>query len=270
MYRDRANHLDEHDRAVGSIQIADGLIATCLANAKLTAPDRPDRWRVAVQIGEDYLAIWQHLDSARRILASRGINTLGYDELRKHVVPALPVDDSPEAKPVTGARSDEGGRRGWIDLAPFDDARRALEELRLSVPGADWAAIAKRTIELVSHAPIASRWQRLRMAAVAAVFGLGVLTWATAMTAEDPVDPDAEMRKEIAVLVKERQFRIEELQILLGNRCDLPRAQELIKLYVMDGRWLDARNYGAQYQVLCGDDDVIRKWANAPRPRSRY
>lgn len=256
MYRDRANHLDEHDRAVGSIQIADGLIADCLANAKLAGPDRPERWRIAVQIGEDYLAIWQHLDSARRILASRGINTLGYDELRKEVAPVLQVDDSPKAKP--------------LDLTPFDDARRAVEELRLSVPGADWAAIAKRTIELVSHAPIASRWQRLRMAAVVAVFGLGVLTWATAMTAEDPVDADVEMRKELAVLVKERQFRIEELQILLGTRCDLPRAQELIKLYVMDGRWLDARNYGATYQVVCGDDDVIRKWANAPRPRSRY
>jgi hypothetical protein len=256
MYRDRATHLDEHDRAVGSIQIADGLITDCLAASKRATPDKVDRWRIAAQIGEDYLAVWQHLDSARRILAARGINTLAYDELRKEVAPVLRVDDSPQAKP--------------LDLTPLDDARRALEELRLCVPGADWAAIAKRTIELVSHAPIATRWQRMRMAVVVAVFGLGVFTWATAMTAEKPVDPDVEMRKELAVLVKERQFRIEELRILLGDRCDLPRAQELIKLYVMDGRWLDARNYGAAYQVTCGDDDVIQKWASAPRPPGRY
>lgn len=255
MYRDRATNLDEHDRAVGSIQIADGLIAGCLASAKKLT-EGPDRWRVAASIAEDYLAIWQHLDSARRILAGRGINTLAYDELRRDVAPTLRIDDAPGAKP--------------LDLAPLDDARRACEELRLAVPGADWAAIAKRTIELVSHAPIASRWQRARMAAVVGLFGLGVLTWATAMKSERPVDPDAEMRKEISLLVKERQFRIEELQILVGKRCDLPRAQELIKLYVMDGRWMDARNYGATYQANCGDDAVITKWANAPRPRSSY
>jgi hypothetical protein len=89
------------------------------------------------------------------------------------------------------------------------------------------------------------------------------------MTAEPSVDPDVEMRKELAVLVKERQFRISELEILLGMRCDLPRAQELIKLYVMDGRWLDARNYGATFQVTCGDDEIIQKWASAPRPPGR-
>ena len=254
MYRDRASALDEHDRAVGSIQIADGLIADCLAAAaKLQGPDRPARWRTATAIGDDYLEIWRQLDTARDILASRGVNTLGYDELRADVQPVLRVDDDGVARP--------------FDRRPFDNARRSLEELRLAIPGADWAAIAKRTIELVHEAPLGDRGMRLRAGAILGIFGTLVVTWASAMMPEPPTDPDLVMRQEIRELVIERRHRIDELQTIVGQRCDRLRVHELMKLYVMDGRFDDARWFGDSYELRCGADPTVHKWAYAPRPK---
>ncbi len=256
MYRDRAAALDEHDRAVGSIQIADALITDSLASAvKLKGPDRPERWRTAAAIADDYLEIWRQLDTARRILAARGVNTLGYDELRGEVQPVLRLDDDGAARP--------------FDLKPFDAARRSLEELRLAIPGADWAAIAKRTIELVHEQPLGDRGMKRRIGVVVAVFAALVATWASAMMPEKPEDPEAAMRLELRGLVVERRHRIDELQTLVGDRCDRPRVQELVKLFVMDGRFDDARWFGDSYELRCGVDSIVHKWAYAPRPTRR-
>lgn len=253
MYRDHATSLDEHDRAVGSIQIAEGLLSGCVATARrLRGPDRPERWRAATSLGDDFREVWHHLDAARGVLAGRGINTMGYDELRAHVVTALPIDERDPMKP--------------LDTAPLDDARRAVEELRLVVPGADWTAIAARTIALVNHAPLGNTSQHWKLAVVVAVFIAGVFTCVTAMKADPKIDPEVAMRADLASIVQARRHTISTLTALVGRHCDRSNVRELMKLFVMDGRFDDAREFGDAYERRCGDDVVVRKWSTAVRP----
>src|SRR5688500_19957671 len=100
MYRDDSTLLDEHDRAVGAIQIADGLILDCLKASKQLA-SAEHRWRAVREIHDDYAEVWRQLDGARRLLASRGANTMGFDELRAQVVPVLALkEDGVETAPL--------------------------------------------------------------------------------------------------------------------------------------------------------------------------
>src|SRR6187549_3744715 len=128
MYRDSVNAIDEHDRAVGAILIGESLIAQCeRAVDTFRNPHAHDRWRAAREIHDDYPEIWRQLDRARSVLASRGANTAAYEEIRPNVKPSLAV---PSATQDTE-----------IDIEALDDARRAVAELKLAVPGADWKAI---------------------------------------------------------------------------------------------------------------------------------
>src|SRR6185312_9085890 len=88
MYRDSATALDEHDRAVDAILIGEALIEECERRAITvkrpeTARDQ-ERWRAVQEVHDAYPEVWRHLDRARRVLAKRGANTVGYDELRPH------------------------------------------------------------------------------------------------------------------------------------------------------------------------------------------
>src|SRR5687768_16529553 len=86
MYRDSANALDERDRAVGAILIGEALVDECdraahtLRNAESLS--HHDRWRTITDVHDTYPEIWRHLDRARSLLATRGVNTTRYDELR--------------------------------------------------------------------------------------------------------------------------------------------------------------------------------------------
>ncbi|MDQ3368018.1 MAG: hypothetical protein M3680_21540 [Myxococcota bacterium] len=252
MYRDAAILLDEHDRAVGAIQIADGLITTCLTAVKrLEGPDTPSRWRAAHALHDDYPEIWRQLDGARRVLATRGANTLRYDQLRRSVVPVMPIRDDERA----------------IDVAPLEDARRGLEELRLAIPGADWRAIEDRTRGLVGTT-LTHRTQRYALAGVLGCFVLAVAAWAAAAIPDPQVDSRAEMRKELAIVVVERRARIDELHAAVGERCERFQVHELMKLLVMEGRFHEARSFADVYEARCGEDAIVRKWANAPIPPS--
>src|SRR5258708_1597793 len=88
MYRDTASALDEHDRAVGAILIGEALVDECdRAALRITQPEvttEHDRWRAVHEVHDTYPEIWRHLDRARRVLATRGANTVAYDELRPH------------------------------------------------------------------------------------------------------------------------------------------------------------------------------------------
>jgi len=152
MYRDTADAADEHDRAVGAILIGEALIADCerAAASKPISPDNPMvestvHWRAIADAHDAYPEAWRHFDRARKVLANRGANTAAYDELRPHA-----------RRAVTKAGDTN------IDQQALDDARRAVAELKLAVPGADWAAIAARTDGLVHASASASRSPRLR------------------------------------------------------------------------------------------------------------
>ena len=254
MYRDSAHRPEDHDRAVGAIQIADGLIADCTtAVALLRGPERAARWGAARALHDDYPAVWAQLDLARRILAARGANTAGYDELRGQVNPMLAVTK------LDGSHV--------VDEVALDDARRALAELRLGMPGADWREIEAHSRKLASTR--LERRTRFGLTCLVGGFLLATLTWATAIIPKHKASAGVQMREELAVVVAERRARIDALHAKIGDECDRPRVLELMKLFVMDGRFEDAKAYADRYETRCGEDMGVRKWANAPKPKPR-
>lgn len=255
MYRDSVTALDEHDRAVGSILIGEALIATCdRATEVLRAPTTgaaQERWRAVADVHDAYPEIWRYLDRARRELAARGENTAAYDELR------------PVARRAATASGNETGEPA-IDPNAIDDAKRAVAELKLAVPGADWLAIERRTQGLV-RAPLArARRQRLAIGGVAMAFVLAATTWLLALVPDHKPARAEVLRRELQEIVQQRRVQIERISATLGARCDLPLARELTRLLAMDGRGRDAHGFATDYATRCGDDDIVAKWANAP------
>lgn len=254
MYRDSAHRPADHDRAVGAIQIADGLIADCTAAAALFGgPERHDHWTAVRTLHDGYAEIWNQLDGARRLLAARGANTTGYDELRGGVSPLLSIAE------VDGSRA--------LDPALLDDARRAVAELRLAMPGADWQEIDAQSRKLAGTR--IARRGRLVFAAIAGGAVLAFSVWGTALMPRYRPTASAHMRVELTQVVVERRARIDELSGMIGEVCDRPRVLELLRLYVMDGRFEDAKAYADRYETQCGEDSLVRKWGDAPKPKRR-
>jgi hypothetical protein len=258
MYRDSSHRPADHDRAVGAIQIADGLLADCAAaSARLCDSERLerlDRWAALRTLHDGYPELWNQLDMARRILASRGANTTGYDELRDGVRP-LAIASVDGSRPIEPA------------LFPplLDDARCAIEELRLAIPGADWQELEARGQKLA--ATRLGRRGRFVFAALVSGFVLAFSVWGTSMMPKLRTSAAAQMRVELAEVVVERRARIDELHGAIGQTCDRPRVLELMRLFVMDGRFDDAKTYADRYETQCGEDMAVRKWANAPKPK---
>jgi hypothetical protein len=253
MYRDSANALDEHDRAVGAILISEALIDECeKARAVVLHADvgHTERWRTLTGIHDTYPEVWRHLDRARKELAIRGANTASYDEHR------------PSAR--RAATNAEGTD---IELAAIDDARRAVEELKLAVPGADWLAIKKRTAGLLRVKLARPRGQRASVLVLLSLFAIALITWSISIIPERKEDPRHVMRRELSEVSSQRKVKISMLQFELGMTCDLVRARELTKLLAFDGRWNEAATFGKSYMSRCGDDSVVDNWANAPVPK---
>jgi hypothetical protein len=251
MYRDVATALDEHDRAVGAILISETLVAhyerAAAQFADTAHTTSSDRWRAAHDAQDTYLELWRQLDRAKRLLDRRGANTTSYDELRPHVVPMLAIKHDAHA----------------LDLDVLDDARRAIEQLKLAVPGADWNGIDKRTHALV-HQPQLRR--RHRMATTGVV--LGVLTFVTGLFhsiqpgtwTDKDAEMRAQMRREIADIATERKTKIAALGVELGDRCAPALAREYVKQLAMDGRRDVAIQFADGYTFRCGADPAIQSW----------
>ncbi len=252
MYRDSANALDEKDRAVGAILISEALIDHCAhADSVIrdTSTERNDRWRTLIGVHDTYPEIWRHLDRARGVLASRGANTASYDEMR------------PLARRApTNAEGTE------LDKAALEDARRAVEELKLAAPGADWVAIQKRTAGLVELPLSRAKNQRTLLFAVGTLFIAVVAAWGVGMIPERKVNRREAMRRDLVEVTMQRKVRIEMVRIELGVSCNAEGARELTKLLMMDGRTADARAFGLGYLARCGDDSVVDNWVHAPDP----
>jgi hypothetical protein len=253
MYRDAKANLDERDRAVGAILIGEALIASCERAQAISATDGPAAWTAIRDAYDAFPEAWRCLDRARQTLARRGINVAGYDELRPHVRTRL----------STGSDDVDAMR---VDPAALDDARRATDELKLAVPGADWAAIEQRTTGLVQAPLLRRRRNRLIVGALLVPFMFAVVGWISAMVPHKKPDRYAEMRRELASIAQQRRIKIIELQHSLGERCDPAQAHELAKQLVMDGRNADAKAFAATYTARCGEDLVVVHWANAPHP----
>jgi hypothetical protein len=245
MYRDTASTLDEHDRAVGAILIGEALLDTC-EHAQAVEPPQA-RWRAFAEANDAYPEVWRHLDRARRVLAQRGLNTAAYDELRPQAPKSLTRGET-------------------IDRAALDEAKRAIAELKLAVPGADWDAIEARTAGLVSAPLSRKQQQRIIFGAVAGALLVTVLAWIAALVPEHKPTRREAMREELAEIAQQRKLKIEELRFALGDRCEPTQAHELVKLLVLDGRGPDAATFGQDYVVRCGEDEVVEHWAHAPRP----
>jgi len=255
MYRDAKPSLDERDRAVGAILIGEALISSCERARQIGTRRGPEAWRAIRDAHDEFPEIWRSLDRARHVLAGRGINVIGYDELRPHVRTRLATgSDDPEDDAVQ------------VDPIALDDARRATNELKLAVPGADWAAIERRTSGLV-RAPLSLRRRnRLIVSAVVVAFTVVVLSWVSAMVPHKRPGRYDAMRRELAEIAQQRKAKIADLQRSLGEGCAPPQAHELAKQLVMDGRSAEAKRFASGYIARCGDDPVVVHWANAPLP----
>jgi hypothetical protein len=252
MYRDAAFAVDEHDRAVGAILIGESLLAQCERCADhIRDPHDSERWRAMREIQDDYPEIWRQLDRAREVLAARGVNTMAYEEMRPHVRRTLATENEDHTQSV--------------DAEALEDARRALAELKLAVPGADWKAIAKRTHDLV-ELPELRRNNRFAVVGVVSFVTLAVLTWFLSSIPDKKVDERELMRQELSDVASQRKVKIQYLQLAIGQRCDPPVAHEYVKLLVMDGQGDQAEQFADQYMGRCGEDTVVENWANAPRP----
>ncbi len=254
MYRDAKATLDERDRAVGAILIGESLIASCERAQVIGKAHGPAAWRAIRDAHDDFPEIWRSLDCARHVLARRGINVAGYDELRPHVRTRLATAPGDDADAVQ------------VDPVALDDARRATDELKLAVPGADWAAIEQRTTGLVRAPLVHERRNRFIIGALVVGFTVAVLSWVSALVPHKKHGHHDAMRKEIAEIARQRPGKIADLQRALGERCEPSQAHELAKQLVMDGRSSDAKQFAASYIARCGDDPVVVHWANAPRP----
>lgn len=253
MYRDTANALDEHDRAVGAILISEALIDHCERAGTVIRDahtERNERWRTLLGVQDTYPEIWRHLDRARSMLAQRGANTAHYDELRP-----------------TARRAPTNAEGTELDKHALDEARRAVEELKLAAPGADWAAIQKRTAGLVELPLSRAKNQRTVMFAIGALFLAVLAAWGIGMIPERKVHRRELMRRELSEVAQQRKARIEVIRFEMGVSCDVGRGRELTKLLVMDGRSLEARVFGLGFMQRCGDDSVVDNWANAPDPK---
>jgi hypothetical protein len=253
MYRDSANAVDEHDRAVGAILIGEALIDECeTARAAVLRRDleRNERWRTITHVHDTYPEVWRHLDRARSLLANRGANTASYDEQRPH---ARPTPTNAEGTA--------------IEKAALDDARRAVEELKLAVPGADWLEIRKRTAGLLETRISRPRGQRTIALVLLSLFVTALLAWLIALIPERRLDRREAMRRELSQVAIQRKVRIELVRLELGIHCDVASARELAKLLALDGRSTDARRFGLDYISRCGDDEAVDNWAHAPVPR---
>lgn len=258
MYRDAPAALDERDRAVGAILIGEALLASCERARVIGQSASPDAWRAIRDAHDEFPEIWRSLDRARAVLARRGVNVTGYDELRPHVRTHLaapaPDPDGDDADVVL------------VDPAALDDARRATDALKLAVPGADWEGIEQRTSGLV-HAPLVHRRRnRLILGGAVAVFAVVVGSWIASLAPREKPDRAGALRREIAGIAQQRKLKIIALQASLVDRCDPPAAHELARQLVMDGRGLDARQFAALYTERCGEDPVVAHWASAPLP----
>lgn len=255
MYRDSANALDEHDRAVGAILIGEALVDECLrARTVIRQPETTmhnERWRTVTDVHDTYPEIWRHLDRARTVLANRGANTAAYDEMRPH------------------ARRAPTNADGEIDDTALDDARRAIEDLKLAVPGADWKAIAVRTRRLAGSRLSRPRGQRAVVFGLLAIFAFALAAWMIAIVPVKKTPRAVLMRRELSEISGQRKLRNEMLRVELGTRCDRVRARDLAKGLAMDGRTDEAREFGTDYIERCGDDPVVDNWSHAPRPQPR-
>ena len=266
VYRDTSFALDEHDRAVGAILIGEALVQVCdrawTRSREVETPE-PERWRAIASIHDTVPEIWRHLDRARRLLASRGANTATYDE----------------ARPLARRAASNPGLDGKeaVDIAALDDAKRAVAELKLALPGADWAAIDARTDGLVTGHMRRRHRQRVAFTAGLVSAVVATMMWLLAIVpgrapvvraSQHTLTELASARLEL----EQKQTRlgletkIQHLRGAIGDQCLPAPVHELMRELVLDGRNAEANAFAQGYTQRCGEDLVVDHWAAAPHP----
>jgi hypothetical protein len=76
--------------------------------------------------------------------------------------------------------------------------------------------------------------------------------------AEDPAMREEQRREEMGKALEERRARVDEM-LLAGDKCQPAVAHELARSLVYDGR--SAVAYADDYERRCGEDPIVRKWA---------
>jgi len=254
VYRDASVALDEYDRAVAALLISEALVAEC-DRAWAQAQDEEttseaQRWRAIAEIHDTFPEIWRHLDRARRVLALRGANTAAYDELRPH------------ARRAASNPGIDGSK--VFEAAALEDVKKAIGELKLGLPGADWDAIEARTQGLVRLPLGRRRRQRVAFGAAFAAFAFVMSAWVLSILPAHKPDSRAALAAELQLISEQRKLKIEMLLADVSDRCAPADAHELMRQLRLDGRRADAVAFGLSYTLHCGEDPVVEHWV--PRP----
>jgi hypothetical protein len=265
MYRDASEHVDEHDRAAAAVLMAEALLATCDEAVGVIAAEtaqQPERWRAVMQLHDTFPDVWRGLDRARKLLVARGYNTIAYDEM------------SPSARrTVVVARVHGIDKTVEVDASHLDrealaEAHRAVAQLKLALPSADWAAIEARTRGLASAKLHRHRRPRLIVGVGAALVAATIFTFSLLPNPSHApkVPHSVTLKAELDQVKAERHAHIDDLRPQVVASCDPPKARTYTQLLVMDGRGADASTFAADYADRCGEDPVVQNWANAPLP----
>jgi hypothetical protein len=258
MYRDQGTNLDEHDRAVGALLLAEAMVGAYEAaarrvNAPADAIANAERWRAVAEAQEAFPEIWRGLDRARTLLGQRGANTIGYDELR----PAVRRPGGAEAR---------ASDRPALDPGALADMQRAVGALRLALPGVDWQAIEARSHTLWTTAALQPRHRnRVQIGAVVTLAVSAMTAWLlTTVPVRQPSHASA-LARELHQIAADRGDRIAEARGALGARCDAPLAGKLAKLLAQDGQPDAVTALDDEYRARCGEDRAVHAWARAAR-----
>lgn len=83
------------------------------------------------------------------------------------------------------------------------------------------------------------------------------------------IPTEAELRsEEEAEIFETRRARVTVL-ISEGDHCRAEVAREIARGLVYDGRTAHAKSYANDYERRCGEDPVVRSWAEATLPKPR-
>ena len=237
MYRDTASTLDEHDRAVGAILIGEALVETCeQAQAVERSPRLHDSWRAFAEASVLSRGLAPPRPRAQGARAARP----QHRRLRRAAA-ARRRSRSPAARRSTARRSTKRSARSASSSSrcPAPTGTRS----RLAPP----ASSARR-----SRAEQQQRSSSARPPV--ALLGARVSRRSSRAPADAPRG-DARRTRQIA---QQRKLKIPRS---CGSRwarvASRPRRTSLVKLLVLDGRGPDAKAFGADYVVRCGEDEVV-------------
>ena len=236
--------------AIRSIRVATTLIERFRALIA-TAPTSVEE--LELRIGESqqiYPEIWRHLDDARRVLVTRGLDVGRVDELRRSELVQLGVTDVEITHEldmsglILGRIRYTATKAASFNTGGVARAVEAARALMAALPEVDWVALTRAEDREIAAAGSmqARKWLGLvKVVAVAAALLLVVIVLARVTDGTDlppPATRDHVADEPSAELLqfRMRATRIADLRATYAMTCDRAQLPELVALLRADGQ----------------------------------